>query len=83
VPVCLEEHNEILKNGFKQTARDTRHCYDDPGFHREKHTVSDYTRWHPHLHPLVADGLIFESGYFYVMPKVDIRRCATEQPDVF
>ncbi|MCP3954871.1 MAG: hypothetical protein GY697_22020 [Desulfobacterales bacterium] len=32
-----------------------------------------YARWHPHLHALVADGLFLESGYFFVMPKVDLR----------
>jgi hypothetical protein len=39
-------------------------------------TFGDYARWHPHLHALVADGLFLDSGYFYVMPKVDIHRCA-------
>ena len=37
-------------------------------------TFGDYARWHPHLHGLVADGLFLESGYFFVMPKVDLRR---------
>ncbi len=36
-------------------------------------TFGDYARWHPHLHGLVADGLFLESGYFFVMPKVDLR----------
>jgi hypothetical protein len=36
-------------------------------------TFGDYARWHPHLHALVADGLFLESGYFFVMPKVDLR----------
>ncbi|MCP3890802.1 MAG: hypothetical protein GY702_18310 [Desulfobulbaceae bacterium] len=35
-------------------------------------TFGDYARFHPHLHALVADGLFLESGYFYVMPKVDL-----------
>ncbi len=36
-------------------------------------SFGDYARWHPHLHALVADGLFLESGYFFVMPKVDLR----------
>jgi len=39
-------------------------------------SFGDYSRWHPHLHALVADGLFTESGYFYVMPKVDLRPLA-------
>jgi hypothetical protein len=30
---------------------------DDSDFHREKHTVGDYAKWHPHIHAIVADGL--------------------------
>ncbi len=47
-----------------------------PGVVMVIQTFGDYARWHPHLHALVADGLFLDSGYFYVMPKVDIRRCA-------
>jgi hypothetical protein len=47
-----------------------------PGIVMVIQTFGDYGRWHPHLHALVADGLFLDSGYFYVMPKVDIRRCA-------
>ena len=36
-------------------------------------SFGDYARWHSHLHALVADGLFLESGYFFVMPKVDLR----------
>jgi hypothetical protein len=36
-------------------------------------SFGDYARFHPHLHALVADGLFLESGYFFVMPKVDLR----------
>ena len=39
-------------------------------------TFGDYARWHPHLHALVADGLFLESGYFFVMPKVNLRQLA-------
>jgi hypothetical protein len=37
-------------------------------------TFGNYARRHPHLHALVADGLFLESGYFFVMPKVFLRR---------
>jgi len=37
------------------------------------HSFGDYARWHPHLHALVADGLFLESGFFFVMPKVDLK----------
>lgn len=34
------------------------------------HTFGDYSRtWHPHLHAMVADGLFYGNGLFYVMPK--------------
>jgi hypothetical protein len=36
-------------------------------------TFGDYARFHPHLHALIADVLFLECGYFYVMPKVDLR----------
>ncbi len=36
-------------------------------------TFGDYARWHPQLHALVADGLFLESGYVFVMPKVNLR----------
>ncbi|HKJ64311.1 MAG TPA: transposase [Desulfopila sp.] len=39
-------------------------------------TFGDYARWHPHVHALVADGLFLESGYFFVMPKVNLRPLA-------
>ncbi len=39
-------------------------------------SFGDYSRWHPHLHALVTDGLFTESGFFYVMPKVDLRPLA-------
>lgn len=39
-------------------------------------TFGDYARWHPHLHALVADGLFLERGYFFVMPKVNLRPLA-------
>ena len=35
-------------------------------------TFGDYTRWHPHLHVLVADGLFLESNYFFVMLEVEL-----------
>lgn len=44
-----------------------------PGLVVSIQTFGDYARWHPHLHVLVADGLFLESGYFFVMPKVDLR----------
>jgi hypothetical protein len=36
-------------------------------------SFGDYARWHPHLHALVAEGLFLESGYFFVMPSIDIQ----------
>ncbi len=36
-------------------------------------SFGDYARWHPHLHALVADSLFLDSGYFFVMPDVDLR----------
>lgn len=47
--------------------------YGIPGIVVAIQTFGDYVRWHPHLHALVADGLFLESGYFFVMPKVDLR----------
>ncbi len=47
--------------------------YGIPGIVIAIQTFGDYVRWHPHLHALVADGLFLESGYFFVMPKVDVR----------
>ena len=44
-----------------------------PGVVMAIQSFGDYARWHPHLHALVADGLFLESGYFFVMPKVDLR----------
>lgn len=43
-----------------------------PGFVVAIQTFGDYACFHPHLHALVADGLFLESGYFFVMPKVDL-----------
>ncbi len=50
--------------------------YGVPGITLAIQTFGDYARWHPHLHALVADGLFTESGYFYVMPKVDLQPLA-------
>jgi hypothetical protein len=47
-----------------------------PGIVVALQTFGDYARWHPHLHALVADGLFLESGYFFVMPKADLRPLA-------
>jgi len=47
-----------------------------PGIALAIQTFGDYARWHPHVHALVANGLFTETGFFYVMPKVDIRPLA-------
>ena len=44
-----------------------------PGIVVAIQSFGDYVRWHPHLHALVADGLFLESGYFFVMPKTNLR----------
>jgi hypothetical protein len=44
-----------------------------PGIALTIQTFGDYAKWHQHVHALVADGLFTETGYFYVMPKVNIR----------
>lgn len=44
-----------------------------PGIVLAIQTFGDYARWHPHLHALVADGVFLDSGYFFVMPNVDLR----------
>ena len=46
---------------------------DDSDFHHEKHIVGDYTKWHPHIHAIVADGLFHRRGVFYVMAKVPVK----------
>ena len=46
---------------------------DDSDFHREKHIVGDYAKWHPHIHAIVADGLFHRRGVFYVMAKVPVK----------
>ena len=43
-----------------------------PGMVFAIQTFGDYANWHPHLHAMVADGLFLESGYFFVMPEVEI-----------
>jgi hypothetical protein len=47
-----------------------------PGIALAIQTFGDYGKWHPHVHALVADGLFTESGFFYVVPRVDIRPLA-------
>ncbi len=44
-----------------------------PGIVVAIQSFGDYARFHPHLHALVADGLFLESGYFFVMPKADLK----------
>ena len=36
------------------------------------HTFGEYLDFHPHLHALVADGLITRDGLFHVMPDVSL-----------
>lgn len=36
-------------------------------------TFGDYSRWHSHLHIIVADGLFLSNGSFHVMPKIDLK----------
>jgi hypothetical protein len=50
--------------------------YGIPGIALAIQSFGDYAKWHPHVHALVADGLFTESGYFYVIPKVDLRPLA-------
>jgi hypothetical protein len=47
-----------------------------PGIAWTIQSFGDYSRRHPHVHALVTDGLFTESGYFYVMPKMDLRPLA-------
>lgn len=47
-----------------------------PGIIIAIQTFGDYARFHPHLHALVADGLFLESGYFFVMPRVNLHPLA-------
>gem|GEM_PF-2452045 len=71
-----KKSDEIFPAYPWQKNRYSRSCRGHSDLHREKHTVGDYARWHPHLHALVADGLFLESGYFFVMPKADLRPLA-------
>jgi hypothetical protein len=50
--------------------------YGIPGIALAIQSFGDYIRWNPHVHSLVADGLFTESGYFYVMPRVDLQPLA-------
>ncbi len=72
-PVCSEELEKILPAYSWQENRYTRSCGGNSDSPRGKHTVGDYARFHQHLHALVADGLFLESGYFFIMPKTDLR----------
>ncbi len=36
-------------------------------------TFGDYGRWHPHLHLLVADGLLMPNGSAHVMPEISLK----------
>ncbi len=36
----------------------------------------DYTKWHPYIHSLVADGLFLFSGSFHVIPRSSVRPAA-------
>lgn len=47
-----------------------------PGIALAVQTFGDYAKWHPHVHALVADEVFNESGYSYLMPRVDIRPLA-------
>ena len=40
-----------------------------PGMIMVIHTFSDYARFHPHLHAIVADGLFRPNGAFHCLPK--------------
>lgn len=39
-------------------------------------TFGDFGKWHPHIHAQMVDGLFTGTGYFYVMPRGDIRPLA-------
>ncbi len=44
-----------------------------PGVVEAIQSFGDYARFHPHLHARVADGLLLESGYYFVLPKADLK----------
>jgi hypothetical protein len=44
-----------------------------PGIALAIHTFSDYAKWQLYIHALVAEEFFTDGGYFYVMPRVDIR----------
>jgi hypothetical protein len=57
---------------FLKTVSGKQH--GSPGVIMVIQTIGEYSRWYSHLHALVADGMFLDSDYFYVIPKVDIRR---------
>ena len=37
-------------------------------------TFGDLVNIHPHLHAIVSDGLFAPNGWFYVLPKIDLKK---------
>jgi len=61
---CLKE--------FFQTTLNQKEAM--PGVVISIQTFGDLVNFHPHLHCLVTDGCFMPSGWFYVLPEIDVKK---------
>lgn len=72
--MCGEKSDEVFtSNHGKKVLYPGYRCGDSGKRGTKLRTFGDYARWHQHLHALVADGVFLESGYFFVIPNIDLR----------
>jgi hypothetical protein len=62
---------ECLKVFFQATLRRKSAV---PGVIVAIQTFGDLVNFHPHLHAIVSDGLFAPNGWFYVLPKIDLKK---------
>lgn len=62
---------KCLKVFFQVTLRKKRAV---PGVIVAIQTFGDLVNFHPHLHAIVSDGLFTPNGWFYVSPKIDLKK---------
>jgi Putative transposase len=62
--------DDALKTVYRRAMREPKGV---PGVIISIQTFGDLVNFHPHLHVLVTDGVFGPSGWFYAVPRIDLR----------
>lgn len=63
-----------MKSDLRRLINSTTELEGVPGVVVSIQTFGDLVNFNPHLHCLVTDGCFMRNGWFYVLPKIDVKK---------